>query len=119
MQLLSYLQELPTRTRHEEKVANLDAELFPGFIRSSSLKKQQQRKSANGRSQSVATSRGLSHISQLTGSLGSLASNLSEKEKKSRFIPAKKKTKELKEHVRPFLLLQPRRTLSCMMHASG
>ncbi|KAK9845183.1 hypothetical protein WJX84_001954 [Apatococcus fuscideae] len=107
--VVTNLEELPTRTRHEEKVANLDAELFPGFIRSSSLKKQQQRKSANGRSQSVATSRGLSHISQLTGSLGSLASNLSEKEKKSRFIPAKKKTKELKEHEQLLLHKLPTR----------
>lgn len=95
-----HLQELPTRTRKEEKIANLDAELFPGFVRSSSLAKQQSHRSR--RTHSIAASRGLSHISQLTGSmasLGSLASNMSEKEKKSRFLPTKKRTAQLKQQV--------------------
>ncbi len=94
------MQELPSRTRHEEKIASLDAELFPGFVRSTSLAKQ---KSKNSRqTHSMAASRGLSHISQLSGSLGSLASNMSEKTKKSRFIPIKKKTAELKQSVSYF-----------------
>ena len=92
-------QELPTRTRKEEKIANLDAELFPGFVRSSSLAKQKSNQSR--RTHSIATSRGLSHISQLTGSLASLASNLSEKERKSRFVPTKKRTAQLKQQVTP------------------
>ena len=94
------MQELPSRTRHEEKIANLDAELFPGFVRSTSLAKQKSDKSSR-RTHSRTASRGQSHISQLTGSLGSLASNASERVKKSRFAPTKKKTQELKQSVGP------------------